>query len=206
MTAIGPAGLATAMQRIRIRFGQAETELNAADARLGDGDTGTMLKRLTEQLGASEIAGLPDVSAAFQVLAMAAAGSTGSSLGTLVATALIVFARETKAAPVLEPARLGPLLDLAIAAMSARGGAKPGDKTIIDGLLAVASAIATAPDEQHLPQLAHAAAQQALDRFRDEPNRIGRAGRYGEKSRGRDDPGMLGLVILCDALASQETS
>ena len=204
MSGIGPKHLGDAVARIRIRFDTAEAELNAADARLGDGDTGAMLKRMAEQLATVEIDTLPTVSATFQALALRATSSTGSSLGTLISTALLVFARESKPAPTLEFDQLPHILELAIAAMSARGGAKPGDKTIIDGLLAVAAALGTSPSSG-MAAAARAAARAALDHFRDQPNRIGRAGRYGDRSRGLDDPGMLALFLLCDALASQET-
>ena len=200
MTVIGPQEIAAALRRIRDRFATAEAELNAADARLGDGDTGTMLKRMADQLAAEDIAASSDASAAFQVLAMKATSSTGSSLGTLVVTALLTLARETRGLASVDISDLGRLVHCAVDAMAARGGAKPGDKTVLDGLLAVANALADNPGK--VGATARNAARVALDRFRGEPNRIGRAGRYGENSRGSDDPGMLALLILCEALAN----
>jgi dihydroxyacetone kinase len=127
---------------------------------------------------------------------MAASAATGSSLGTLVMTALLSFAKATAGKPAIAAADLSPLLDAAIEAMLKRGGAHLGDKTVIDSLAAIAKALAG----EATPAAAQAAARAALDQFRDQPNKLGRAGRYGDKSRGLDDPGMLALALLCNTL------
>ena len=47
------------------------------------------------------------------------------------------------------------------------------------------------------------ATDQALDRFRDQPNKLGRARMFGEKSIGLDDPGMLAFRRLLDGLTGE---
>ena len=42
------------------------------------------------------------------------------------------------------------------------------------------------------------AAKQTPDAFRDEPNKIGRARVYAEKSIGLDDPGMMAIARMID--------
>ena len=203
MTGISAADLREALRHVRDAFTEAEPRLNEADAKLGDGDTGTMLKRMAGKLSETDIDGVADLGAAFRTLALAASESTGSSLGTLVMTGLMSFARGTAGATTLAPALLAPLVAAATDDMQARGKAERGDKTIIDGLWAVREALAAAPPDQ-TAEAASEAAQSALEQFRPEPNRIGRAGRYGEKSRGLDDPGMLALHVLCEALRRRE--
>jgi dihydroxyacetone kinase-like protein len=44
------------------------------------------------------------------------------------------------------------------------------------------------------------AARAALDAFRDKPNRIGRARMFADKTIGMDDPGMVALLRMVDAL------
>jgi dihydroxyacetone kinase-like protein len=88
--------------------------------------------------------------------------------------------------------------------MLARGGAAVGDKTVIDGLDAVAEALRRAEPADYSTAAAQGS-QQALEAFRDRPNRIGRARMYGEKSQGLDDPGMLALARLCAALAADHS-
>ena len=45
---------------------------------------------------------------------------------------------------------------------------------------------------------------QALDRFRDQPNQLGRARMFGAKSIGLDDPGMLAFRRLLDGLTGED--
>ncbi|MDE1992986.1 MAG: dihydroxyacetone kinase subunit L, partial [Rhizobiaceae bacterium] len=181
-------------------FTAAEAELNAADARLGDGDTGGMLKRLADGVGKVDLSSTDDLGVAFMELAKAASASTGSSLGTLVMTALMSLSKATRGETKLPAERFPEFLSDICAAMLARGGAALGDKTVIDGLQAVAEALSTARPADYAV-VADRAAKEALDSFRDRPNRIGRARVYGDKSRGLDDPGMLALSKLCAAFA-----
>jgi dihydroxyacetone kinase len=197
VTTLDVAALADAANRAATALAAAQDGLNAADARLGDGDTGTMLARLSQAVAAGAIANAPSVSDAFRRMAMAASSSTGSSLGTLVMTGLMAMSKGTAGKPVLDTADLPMLLDIVIETMAKRGGAKPGDKTVLDGLTAIAAAL---PDGMS----SAAAARAAVDTFRDQPNRIGRAGRYGDRSRGLDDPGMLAVAVLCAALENEE--
>lgn len=186
---IGVPEIAAAVQRARAALIAHADELNAADAKLGDGDTGTMLARLAQTLAATDLSTATDPSGAFLKLATAGAASTGSSLGTLVLTALMRLGKSTKgmaAIPAQElPAHLAAVRD----AMLARGRVALGDKTVIDGIAAAAEG---------------GTARGALEAFRGKPNRAGRARLYGDKSRGLDDPGMLAFAILCDALGEQE--
>lgn len=140
--------------------------------------------------------------AAFSALAKAAAVSTGSSLGTLVATALLTIGKESKGRTDLDGSDMPALLASAMEAMMARGKAAPGDKTILDSLDAVIKSLIREPT-------LHAAAdgaQHALDDFRSKPNRIGRARMFGDKTIGIDDPGMLAFALLSRRLADNSTA
>ncbi|MBO9178287.1 MULTISPECIES: dihydroxyacetone kinase subunit L [unclassified Rhizobium] len=176
-----------------------EQVLNAADAKLGDGDTGTMLARLFAGLSQTDLSQASDISAAFNALARAAATSTGSSLGTLVATALLTFGKETKGHVAIEASAMPKLLDKAMEAMMARGKAEIGDKTILDSVDAIARRLAETPDLQ----TAADASEAALDEFRSKPNRIGRARMFGDQTIGVDDPGMLAVARLTRSLADE---
>ena len=194
---INTALLSAAVAKAAHTFDSHEAELNAADGKLGDGDTGAMLKRLSAGLVATDLVAAASLGDAFRALAMAASAATGSSLGTLVMTALMSFAKGTAGETTMSTADLGPLLDSAIEAVLKRGGAHLGDKTVVDSLAAIALALKDNTEETALASV-RAAAHAALDQFRDQPNKLGRAGRYGDKSRGLDDPGMLAVALLCD--------
>src|SRR3546814_8832092 len=90
------ASIGLAVARAQGAMPALEQELNAAYAKLGDGDTGGMLARLVGRMAEQDLSAVPDLGTAFSILARAAAAATGSSLGTLFATALLTLGRETK--------------------------------------------------------------------------------------------------------------
>lgn len=191
---IGVAEIAAAVQRAHRAFAREADRLNAADGRLGDGDTGTMLQRLSAALAASPLDLSGEPAAAFMQLATAGARATGSSLGTLVLTGLTTMGKAARGRARLSAEDVYAHLHEVRDAMLARGNVRLGDKTVIDGIAAVAEAGTPA------------AAREALERFRDQPNRAGRARLYGEQSRGLDDPGMLAFAIFCETLMDEEDS
>jgi dihydroxyacetone kinase-like protein len=196
------ADLTQAVGRAEAAMAVLEQELNAADAKLGDGDTGGMLARVIAGLAAASVPE-DDLGAAFFGYAKAAATATGSSLGTLLATALLAMGRDVKGQPAMPLAELGMRLAAARDAMLKRGQASLGDKTVIDALDAVSQATAGKTTWDTITPAAVEAATATLARFRDEPCKIGRARMFGDKSRGLDDPGMLAFVRLTMAVAGQ---
>jgi len=177
-----------------------EQELNAADAKLGDGDTGGMLARVISAIDKAPIPSDEDIGACFSAYAKAAAVATGSSLGTLFATALMAFARETKGQSAVPVSELAPLLVKARDAMMARGGAKLGDKTVLDAIDAVAQALEGVGDTAEAKAKAVEATAGILVAFRGKPNKIGRARMFADQTIGLDDPGMLAFAKLCEAI------
>lgn len=179
-----------------------EQVLNDADAMLGDGDTGSMLARMIGSMSKADLSQTTDVGLAFSALARAAMSSTGSSLGTLLATALLTLSQRTKGRSDVPWPEVGALLSAAREAMSARGGANLGDKTVLDALDAVAHAVGAGDQSQHLAATASRAAHAALARMKPLSCRVGRARMFPQKSAGADDPGMLAFALLLDALAA----
>ena len=136
--------LSDAVARSHARIERLEDQLNAADAILGDGDTGSMLARVIEKMAATDLSATSDIGAAFNALARAIMSATGSSLGTLLATGLLALAKATKGRSELPWIELSGLIGQAIEAMRIRGGASLGDKTILDALQSVAQSLAEA--------------------------------------------------------------
>ncbi len=182
-----------------------EGVLNEADAVIGDGDTGSMLARVAAAMGKVELSQATDVGLAFNALARAVASATGSSLGTLLATALLSLGKAGRGRTEIPWPEFGLQLAAANQAMAARGGAQPGDKTVLDALEAVAAVLAGADAGEPADRLAAAAAQaahQALDRLRAQPCKVGRARMFAQRSAGIDDPGMLAFALVMDAVAA----
>ena len=137
--AITTNSLLSGLQRARERMQTLEQELNEADSKLGDGDTGSMLANVIRQMAEVRLQADGDVGAAMSELAKAAAAATGSSLGTLLTTALLAASKQTKGETAVEWARLPALLETARDTMLARGRAHLGDKTVVDAIDAAAS-------------------------------------------------------------------
>ena len=109
--------------------------------------------------------------------------------------------RSTTNVPVLGAGEIASLLDDVVSALSQRGGAVLGDKTMLDSLDAIARAMRTDIPDANAARLAvQRAAQEALDGFRSRPNRIGRARMFAERSVGLDDPGMVAVLRMAQAL------
>jgi dihydroxyacetone kinase/dihydroxyacetone kinase-like protein len=177
-----------------------ETTITQADAALGDGDTGLMLRRLLDRLAATSEAPSPDIGETFHRLGMTGAGATGSTLGTLIVVALLHLGKATKGRVEIPWREVGPLLNGATQAMMARGKAALGDKTVLDPLDAVAKAVTGKESEGELRTAAVAAARATLLAFRDRPCKTGRARMFAVKSVGLDDPGQLAFVELVSAV------
>ena len=193
-------GLQEGLQRLKSRMPALEVELNAADAKLGDGDTGTMLARLVDTLASAQLEEA-DLGAAFLALAKTGASSTGSSLGTLVITGLMTAGKFAAGRPEVPWREFGTLISAIRDAAMARGKAVPGNKTVIDSLDYLAKAIADEDDPEALSRKARTGLVAALDDFRPRPCAMGRARMYAEKSMGLDDPGMLAAERLLTGLA-----
>lgn len=191
--------LTGAVQRIMLDMSELEVTLNAADAHLGDGDTGAMLARLLASV--SDAAPAPDIGATLIAYAKAAGAATGSSLGTLISSALLTVGRQTKGRLTLSPQDLSGLLATARDTMLARGQASLGDKTVIDAVHALSVALSDQRDRGAVKTAATIAVDAVLAQYRDQTCKIGRARMYADRSRGLDDPGMLAFARIVQAAA-----
>ncbi len=178
--------------------------LNAADGALGDGDLGVTMTR-GMRLVTEGAADLPaDLGQALLRCAQAFTKTSGSSYGTLTATGLMAIAKAVKGRETVEVSEISELVAMARDAMAQRGKAGVGGKTVLDSLDAVAQATAGLNDGAAVAAAARAAVREALENFRDQPATVGRARIFAEKSIGMDDPGMLAMAAIVEALAGGE--
>jgi dihydroxyacetone kinase-like protein len=198
--ALTPALLIAASGRWAARLEAAAPELNALDGRLGDGDLGATLEKCAGNVRKALAEPPGDVAGVFKACAIACTKSSGSSLGTLLAVAFLTAAKQTAGRAEIAWPELTDLLGAIVAAMSARGGAKLGDKTVLDAIEAARVALAGASQSANRHAIALQAVDACLDRFRGEPNRIGRARMFGDRSRGLDDPGMVAFRHMVASL------
>lgn len=181
----------------------ATVELNELDGRLGDGDLGTTLSRCAANVR-EQLARPPEsLEPLLQACAKACAKASGSSFGTLLAIGFMQAAKACASRESLDRDALVVLLTSVQDAISARGGAATGDKTMLDSLDSIVAALRRSPagaDAQALKQAARDGAQGAVEAFRARPNRIGRARMFAERSIGLDDPGMVAVRRMVAAL------
>ncbi|MGA9055807.1 MAG: dihydroxyacetone kinase subunit L [Terriglobia bacterium] len=199
-TALTVAVLRDAIERIVAQLEMCADELNTLDGVLGDGDLGvTMLRGGRSVL--AELPNLPDdIGMALFKCAQAFTRLSGSTYGTLLATGLMSAAKRTKGQREVPWSEISSLLANAISAMSQRSGGKLGEKTVLDALESVRAATDGIQDPATLIAAADHAVAAALDRFRNQPSRQGRARIFGDKSVGKDDPGMVAFKRITEAL------
>lgn len=198
--ALTAASLRHGIARVLTALETEHERLTSLDGQIGDGDLGiTLLKAFRELDRIKE--DLPDdLGAAFMQAAQAVSRVSSSSFGTLFATCLMTAAKQSKGRTEAAWAEVPGWLDRCVEAMIARGKASLGDKTVMDAVAAAAGAAAGRDAPDALREAARSGADQALDAFRDRPNRIGRARIFGERTIGMDDPGMVAFKVMVDSL------
>ncbi|MDB4593460.1 DAK2 domain-containing protein [Paracoccaceae bacterium] len=171
-------------------------ELNELDAQLGDGDLGATLEKCAELMltGLADAADRP--SDHFKTCAMACTRASGSSFGTLLAVAFMTAAKETADRGVLLVQEIAPLIGDVNAVLMARGRSNLGDKTALDSLDAIRQAVHDIECPEDLHDLACQAANEAIVAFKMQPNKIGRARMFAEKSIGIVDPRMVAVARM----------
>jgi dihydroxyacetone kinase-like protein len=176
-------------------------EMNSLDALLGDGDLGTTLARCGVNMEEA-LPSMPDtLEGIFKVLAQSCAKASGSSFGTLLAVGFLSAAKSVGERSTMNRELMASILQAVVDALSSRGGAKLGDKTMLDSLEAIRNVLAEGKRQSDLQKLACDAAMDALDLLRNKPNRIGRASMFSERSVGMDDPGMVAVWRMTQNLA-----
>ncbi len=191
-----------ALRRWADAMDNAAPELNRLDGQLGDGDLGaTLVKCAAAVRMALDAGGYADLGQLFKACAMVCARASGSSFGTLLTLTFMTLAKRLEGCATLEWNDLSSELQAALDAMAQRGGAKLGDKTVLDTLAAATKAIEGLSDPRAQHAAASAAVDEAIDHFRTQPNRMGRARMFAQKSIGLDDPGMIAFRHMLASLA-----
>lgn len=176
----------------------AEADLNALDARAGDGDTGSTLSGAARAL----IAGmdrlpLADHTQLFRAIGQELSQTMGGSSGVLLA---IFFAATGDAAS--SGHAMPAALRAGLQRMQEIGGAGPGDRTMIDALAPALDALPQGPAEAARAARAGADATKAMDGAR-----AGRAAYVNaEQMRGFADPGAEAVARLFERLAAKDTA
>ena len=186
--------LADVVKRACAILQNAEASLNALDARVGDGDTGSTIATAARHVLANlNRMPLAKSDLFFAAISDAMTRTMGGSSGVLLA---IFFAAASQASA--KGASWQSALQAGLERMMEYGGAKPGDRTMIDALW---PALANLADLQKAASSARAGANATANMSR------ARAGRStyvsADKLRGFNDPGAEAVALLLEGLAAK---
>jgi dihydroxyacetone kinase len=180
----------------------AESELTELDRVTGDGDLGVSMTRgATAALGALSSYALEDTPATLKALGHTLRRELGGSSGPLYG---VLFLRcgnvlETHSARGL--AQWADALDQGCQAISELGGAKPGDRTMLDALYPFVKALQQGAGLKAGVE----AAERGAEATAQMQPRLGRSSYLGERVLGHPDPGAKAVAIwlraACEAIS-----
>ena len=175
----------------------AEAELTDLDAKTGDGDLGASMARAAEAARA-----LPPASYSTPSRLLADLGDTlrraiGGSSGPFYATALLRAAAELDGVAAPTDAQWLAAFSAAVTSVGELGGARPGDRTMLDALVPAVSAWQVSSFSAAAPAAEHGAAATAQMH-----PRLGRASYLGDRALGTPDGGAVAVAIWLKALAA----
>lgn len=183
--------------------------LSALDGAIGDGDHGVNMRKGFLLAGERLRLGAP-LGEDFGTLGETLLDEIGGAMGPLYGSMLLAMGAAASGVATIDAVRFGAMLDAGVTAVLEIGGARPGDKTLVDVLvpaqLAFHRAIdAGAPFDIALRDMA-AAGEGGREATRDLIARIGRASRLGERSIGAIDAGAASAALILSTLASSIAS
>ena len=180
-----------------------EAELTRLDSQAGDGDLGISMAR-----GAAAIRAMPPGSFAHPEEALRQLGeclrrTIGGSSGPFYATALLRAARRLGPAP--GATDWAEAFSQAVQAIGELGGARPGDRTMLDALHPAAETFQAALARDEPVAMAWSAAVKAAEQGAEATAamrpRLGRASYLGDRAIGAPDAGAVAVIIWLRALS-----
>ena len=192
------------VKQVAISIIDSEQLLTDADRNLGDGDHGLGMERgmkaVIEKIESSSFNQISDV---FKSAGMAMMSSMGGASGALFGTLFRNGGKALDGEETLNSDGLKSFLNAANEGVKSRGGASPGDKTMIDALEPAAK---EASENITLPlyeliSLVSQAADRGKEESKDMIATMGRAKTLGERSLGHPDAGACSVAIILKSMS-----
>lgn len=179
----------------------AQDDLTAADQAIGDGDHGLgMARGFKAARIALETKPAATPGELFKLVGMAILSTAGGASGAVFGTLFLGAAKALDGAT-LDAASYAKALQAGASAVMARGGAKAGDKTMLDALVPAAVAASTATNFESALAAAAEAARSGAAATANMIATTGKAKTLGQRSLGHRDPGAISMSIILAALA-----
>jgi phosphoenolpyruvate---glycerone phosphotransferase subunit DhaL len=179
--------------------------LSEVDGAIGDGDHGINMKkgfsRCAERLSGKQF-GLTE---GLQTLGTVLLTEIGGAMGPLYGTFFCEMANASEGHDSIDAGVFKAMLDKSVAGVVELGGAKEGDKTLLDTLIPATEAFGAslrsgASFRDSLGEM-RAAAEKGKESTRAMVAKIGRASRLGERSRGALDAGAVSCWLIVTSMA-----
>lgn len=165
------------MAKFADQIDQNKQYLSDLDSAIGDGDHGFNMDRGMKAVEEKLATKPADIPTGLRTIAMALISTVGGASGPLYGTAFLEMFKKSK-----ETTDMGELLEAALAGIEKRGGAKPGDKTMVDVWTPLV------PDVKN-GTLTQEKIEAAVEATKPMVAKKGRASYLGERSKGHIDPG-----------------
>ncbi|RAZ87153.1 dihydroxyacetone kinase family protein [Cereibacter johrii] len=197
--------LKAAVERVAAALIAAEPHLTDLDSKAGDGDLGASMFRAAEAIRALPEAAYNHPAQLFVTMAATLRRAIAGSSGPFYATALMRAARPLEKEEVPSAEAWDAAFAAGVAAVSAIGGAQPGDRTMVDALDPALKAWGEQRAANASLQEALAAAAKAAESGADATARmtpkLGRASYLGARAVGTNDGGAEAVAYWLAALA-----
>jgi phosphoenolpyruvate---glycerone phosphotransferase subunit DhaL len=185
-----------------------QDDILSLDQAMGDGDLGITVSKIGTALKKHiQTAPRDDLGKLLVGLGMETNKAGPSTMGTLLASALMRVGREIMGKSQLVPIDLGNMLMIAGNAMKERGKANLGDKTVLDVIIPAGEAFQDAINQgkslEEAGRLMILAAESGRDKVTPIKSQIGRASWIGDRTAGVVDPGCETMVIILKAIVNK---
>ncbi|AVH44439.1 dihydroxyacetone kinase family protein [Agrobacterium tumefaciens] len=198
--------LRSAAERVARALIAAEPKLTQLDSVTGDGDLGTSMVRGAEAILALPGESFPDVSGGLMAMANAMRKAIGGSSGPFYATGLMRASRHLAGIEKPTDQQMAEAFVAAVLAVSELGGARPGDRTMIDALHPAAETfrdrLAAGASADEAWRSASAAGIAGAEATTSMKPRLGRASYLGERAIGHPDAGAVAVSIWLEAIGN----
>ena len=181
--------------------------LSEVDGKIGDGDHGINMAKgfnmIKDRLGDKEVS----LSEGLGLIGKTLMTEIGGSMGPIYGTFFIQMSLKAKGKPETDAKLFAEMLKAARDGLEDLGGAKVGDKTLMDAVIPAQEAYQSAVDAgaslpEALRKMAEAA-EKGKDSTVDMVAKIGRSARLGERSRGVLDAGATSAALILQTFARE---
>jgi len=178
--------------------------LSEIDGAIGDGDHGVNMAKGFSMAGEKIDSTENNLSEQFKMLAMTLVSNIGGAMGPIYGTFFLNMSKEIRGKDQLEAQDLAKMLRSALEGVKKRGGAKVGDKTLVDTLepatIAYERAIGEGKSISEAIDLMIDAAKKGMESTKELVAKKGRSSRLGERSKGTIDAGSASCYLILKTL------